>query len=132
MRGARPDPATMEAFSAAARAQPRPLPLVGHVRHDSTAPGAVYIGRSCYGLVGSKYANPYKLGADGPRAAVVARYEQLAHERLAADPHWLDDLREARVLLCWCRRLGEDDPICHGDVLVKLIAEWRALEWGEQ
>lgn len=45
-RGPMPDQRTLDAFLSYARQQPRSLPLVGHVRHDSQMPGAVY-GQLC-------------------------------------------------------------------------------------
>lgn len=122
-RGPMPDQPTLDAFLDAARSQPRPLPLVGHVRHDNRMPGALYIGRRCFGIPESRYGNPFVIGKDGDRAAVIAAYERHARACLAADPHWLDEVRQARVILCWCRRVGETRPACHGDVLVRLIGE---------
>ena len=87
-----------------------------------TAIGAVYIGR------GSKWGNPFRIGADGDRAAVIAR-----HERWLADQHALlralDDLRR-RDLVCFCAPLA-----CHGDLLRRLanasrderIVWWRGV-----
>lgn len=122
-RGPRPDQPTLDAFLDIARRQPRPLPLVGHVRHDSQRPGAVYIGRRNGGLPESPYANPFKMPRDGDRAAVIAQFERHARARLAADPHWLDGIKQAMCLLCWCRRVGEDRPACHGDSLIALMKE---------
>ena len=81
---------------------------------------AVYVGR------GSKWGNPFRIGPDGDRAAVIAK-----HERWLADQHHLlralDELRR-RDLVC--------APLaCHGDLLLWLanatrderIAWWRGL-----
>jgi hypothetical protein len=66
--------------------------------------GAVYIGR------GSKWGNPCRIGADGDRAAVIAK-----HALWLADPHdllrALDELR-GRDLVCFCAPLP-----CRGDLL---------------
>jgi hypothetical protein len=118
-----PGQATMDAFLTHARSLPRPLPLVGHIRHDSQMPGAVYIGRRVGNIPASKYGNPFVIGKDGDRAAVIAAFERHARACLAADPHWLDALNQARVLTCWCRRIGEARPACHGDTLIMLIRE---------
>jgi hypothetical protein len=84
---------------------------------------AVYIGR------GSKWGNPFWIGSDGDRAAVIAKYE-----RWLADQHQLlralDELR-ARDVLCFCA-----PKPCHGDLLLRLanatrderIAWWRAVK----
>jgi hypothetical protein len=87
---------------------------------DSRA-GAVYIGR------GSKWGNPFRIGIDGNRTAVIEKYERWLrsqHDLLRA----LDELR-GRNLLCFCA-----PKACHGDLLLRLanasreerIAWWRA------
>ncbi len=57
--------------------------------HTGVPAGAVYIGR------GSKWGNPFRIGPDGDRAAVVAKYA-----RWLADQHQLlralDELRGSR------------------------------------
>ena len=84
--------------------------------------GAVYIGR------GSDWGNPFRIGPDGDRATVIAKYETwLAgqHGLLRA----LDDLR-GRDLVCFCAPAP-----CHGDLLLRLanasrearIVWWRAV-----
>jgi hypothetical protein len=69
--------------------------------------GAVYIGR------GSKWGNPFRIGADGDRATVIAKYERwlrTQHDLLRA----LDEL-SGRDLVCFCAPLA-----CHGDLLASL------------
>jgi len=92
-------------------------------RVNGVPAGAVYIGR------GSKWGNPFRIGPDGDRAAVIAK-----HERWLADQHnllrALDELR-GRDLVCFCEPLP-----CHGDLLRRLanatrderIAWWRAVK----
>jgi hypothetical protein len=69
--------------------------------------GAVYIGR------GSKWGNPFRIVADGDRAAVIAK-----HALWLADQHdllrALDELR-GRDLVCFCAPLP-----CHGDLLLRI------------
>lgn len=83
---------------------------------------AVYIGR------GSKWGNPFRIGIDGDRAAVIAKYEcwlRNQHHLLRA----LDELRGCN-LLCFCA-----PKACHGDLLLRLanasreerIAWWRMI-----
>jgi Domain of unknown function (DUF4326) len=56
--------------------------------------GAIYIGR------GSKWGNPFRIGVDGDRAAIIAK-----HARWLRDQHHLlralDELR-GKDLLCFC------------------------------
>jgi hypothetical protein len=82
---------------------------------------AVYVGR------GSKWGNPFRIGSDGDRAAVITKYERWLHSQ----HHLLRALDELRGhdLLCFCA-----PKTCHGDLLLRLanasreerIAWWRA------
>jgi len=88
-------------------------------RHGIPA-GAIYIGR------GSKWGNPFRIGVDGDRATVIARYAtwlREQHDLLRA----LDELR-GKNLVC-------APQACHGDLLLRLanpsrderVAWWRGL-----
>lgn len=61
----------------------------------------------------TRWGNPFKIGKDGDREAVIAKYEAwiLTRLDLLAD---LPMLRGKR-LGCWCKPLA-----CHGDVLAHL------------
>jgi len=80
------------------------------VVHCKKAAYDVYIGRP------SKWGNPFKIGKDGTRNDVIAKYEAYIRGR--------KDLMEAlyelkgKTLGCWCKPLA-----CHGDVLAKLAEE---------
>ena len=93
----------------------------------ASVPGHVYIGRdmarSVPGAVGSKWGNPFHL-RDFTLEESLQRYE--AHVRTTQEL-WnsLHELAGAVELGCWCKPEG-----CHGDVLVKLMAE-RGLFSGE-
>ena len=76
-------------------------------RRATQTANAVYIGR------GSQWGNPFRIGADGDRAAVIAKHERWLrgqHHLLRA----LDELR-GRDLICFCAPLP-----CHGDLLHRL------------
>ena len=81
-------------------------------------PNDVYIGRfhrSRYGFFPrSKWHNPFKVGKDGSREAVVELYESYVNStpKLASSLHELKDRR----LGCWCK-----PELCHGDALVDLV-----------
>jgi hypothetical protein len=64
----------------------------------------------------TKWGNPFFIGRDGNRAEVIAKYETYIRQR----PDLLEALPEliGKRLGCHCKPLA-----CHGDVLVKLIAE---------
>ena len=71
----------------------------------------VYIGRP------TKWGNPYTIGTHGTREEVIALYEVwIRKSSLMAD---LPEL-EGKVLGCWCAPRA-----CHGDVLLKLIKEFK-------
>ena len=68
----------------------------------------------------TKWGNPYKLGADGDREQVIARYRADLWRRIRAGEVTLEELAELDGcwLACWCEPLP-----CHGDVLAR-AAEW--------
>lgn len=70
----------------------------------------VYIGR------GSKWGNPFVIGTDGGREAVIEKYRTWIQRR----PDLLNDLPElvGKRLGCYCK-----PEACHGDVLVELMKE---------
>ena len=82
--------------------------------------GAIYIGR------GSAWGNPFRIGPDGDRAAVIAKQEAW----LRGQHHLLRALPSLRGmdLVCFCAPAR-----CHGDLLLRLangsredlIAWWR-------
>jgi len=73
----------------------------------------VYIGR------GSKWGNPFRIGPDGDREEVIAKYEKyiLNDEYLMGCLHEL----KGKILGCYCKPLA-----CHGDVLVRLVRKYAA------
>jgi len=70
----------------------------------------VYVGRP------SKWANPFRIGIDGDREAVVRKFREYAMKKLKEDPNWLEPLR-GKDLACWCPL----DKPCHADVLIELL-----------
>lgn len=78
----------------------------------------VYIGRAMPGRDGSTFANPFRIGVDGRREDVLAKYEAWLTRRLSEEPalhRELEQLRGKR-LGCWCK-----PHACHGDLLVRLL-----------
>lgn len=70
--------------------------------------GAVYVGRP------SKWGNPFAIGKDGDRAAVIAKYR----EWLGSQPELVAQARvelAGKDLVCFCA----PQP-CHGDVLMSV------------
>lgn len=87
-----------------------------HHHGGRVPPGAVDIMR------GTRWGNPFVLGRDGDRAAVVERYRAWLWQRLQQDPGLADEVRalHGRDLCCCCAPLA-----CHGDVL-QAAAAWLA------
>ncbi len=85
---------------------------VVHVNQDSYD---VYIGRQTRsGYKKSIWHNPFKVGRDGTRQEVIAKYERYLLEERPDLLCRLPELR-GRVLGCWCAPAP-----CHGDVLLGL------------
>lgn len=61
----------------------------------------------------TKWGNPFKIGRDGTRKEVIAKYREWIVSQTLMDD--LEELRGKR-LGCWC-----DPAACHGDVLVELL-----------
>ena len=63
----------------------------------------------------TRWANPYRpaVRSPGANAEAVELYRAWVAERLAADADWLEPLRSATALGCWCPL----DLPCHVDVL---------------
>ena len=72
----------------------------------------VYIGRAVprSGLKASVWGNPFKLGKDGPREEIMAKFRAW----LPTQPELMARLPElkGKVLGCWCA-----PEACHGDIL---------------
>lgn len=79
-----------------------------------TADYDVYIGR------GTKWGNPFVVGHDGSRAAVIAKYRVY----LLRNRDLMSSFGElyGKILGCHCKPLA-----CHGDLLVE-----KAIEWGKE
>lgn len=90
-------------------------------------PGAIFVGRP------SKWGNPYFVGTDKhnlnpycckTNKEAVDRFKRqlellkMGHQKCVLRFE-LADLAElkGKVIMCWCR---EDEPYCHGDILLEL------------
>ena len=84
--------------------------LKNKVVHCKMNPFDVYIGRP------SKWGNPFSIGKDGDREAVIEKYTNwlLNNDELLFDIMELD----GKTLGCWCA-----PQACHGDVIVEIIEE---------
>ncbi|MDR2188667.1 MAG: DUF4326 domain-containing protein [Azonexus sp.] len=105
---------------------------IAHPVHVNEEAFDVYIGRKFGRFAGSKWANPYRIGADGTRQEVVDKY--LAH--LKARPELMAAVKElkGKTLGCFCKTHAAPNTLCHGDVLSALAEgrEWSAGMTGEE
>ncbi len=100
---------------------------VGHCRHDEID---FYIGRGDGGdahLLNTDppnrgcLGNPFPVDEHG-RVQCVERFRVEFEALIESDPEFRQFIGglSGRVLGCWCQRLDEDGPMCHGEI----IAEW--------
>ena len=64
-----------------------------------------------------QWGNPFAVAEHGLEKALQL-FEQYARKRLLTQPGWLEPLR-GKDLACWCNPAKD----CHGDVLLRLLAE---------
>lgn len=108
---------------------------VWHVNDANKPADAVYIGRAMprHGLQDSYFGNPYRIGRDRTRTQACEDYESMMRTHvLKREPHRLDELK-GHDLGCWCAKKGhpltaDDLLVCHGQVLLRLIAEMEAAQ----
>ena len=83
------------------------MPRVLNKRTDKIPSDAIYVGRP------SKWGNPFTIGKDGDRDAVIVAYMAW----FALNKTLRNDLHELRGkdLVCWCVPLP-----CHADILLEL------------
>lgn len=85
-------------------------------------PGVVFIDGARYpptkDYIGSKFANPYKIGSGRTREDVIEQYETWLLEEMDAGRITNSDLAElqGKNLGCWCA----PDP-CHADVIMEYL-----------
>lgn len=69
----------------------------------------------------SRWGNPFRLHDlqdEAERAQVLAYYRDWLDQRLAAEPGFLEPLRSAAGLACYCR----PDVDCHADIIIARLA----------
>jgi hypothetical protein len=80
--------------------------------------GVVFVDGVRFPPAASPFANPFKIGKDGTRDAVLAKYRDYITTKLEASPALVSELLKLKDkhLGCWCA----PDP-CHGHILLELI-----------
>lgn len=105
---------------------------VGHCKRDNTT---VYIGRNRDSENQLKHlnntpvgergwlGNPYPLAEGYTREESVGKFVADLLDRIESDPEFREALFELQgdVLGCWCQRLDEEGPLCHGEALAQAI-----------
>jgi uncharacterized protein DUF4326 len=84
-------------------------------KRDGIPDGAAYVGRPT--ILG----NPFKIGEDGTREEVIAKYETYFRERISKDERFrvaVEKLRGREILVCWCA-----PKPCHADVIARYLHE---------
>lgn len=100
--------------------------LVGHCRKDSTD---VYVGRGDGGdatmnntPIGNRgwLGNPYTL-EDYDRSESIDNFRDDFEQRLEADQEFRAAVADlaGETLGCWCQRVDDDSPACHGEVIAE-------------
>jgi len=93
----------------------------GKIVQDCT----LYIGRQCnmggWALKKSKWANPFTVKQYGLQEC-LKKYEQHIRE----SPELMASLEELnnQELGCWCDIHGNNELVCHGQILIKLLKEY--------
>ena len=88
------------------------MPRIWNIRHKDAPQGAIYIGRP------SKWGNPFEIGPDGSREAVIRKFADLVDK----DPEFKLQIQQELhgkdlVCFCWPNR-------CHGEVLLRIANDF--------
>jgi len=83
--------------------------------------GVIFVERKRFPEVSSKWANPFKLVPGKTGDQVMEEYENYIRKKIIED-NLIEELLdlEGKNLGCWCA-----PNRCHGDVLLKLIEEFK-------
>lgn len=107
-----------ELFGSPETAEQACIPRVLNKYRHGVPDGAIYIGRP------SRWGNPFVIGKDGDRAAVIAKYRAW----LLANPEMVATAKRdlaGKDLVCFC-----SPAPCHGDVLLEVANGLKMPEGG--
>jgi len=113
---------------------------VGHCQRDDVD---VYIGRDRRDgelkhmnntpiEEGGWLGNPYRLEDGYSREESAQLFEEDLKDRIESDPEFRGALIDLHglVLGCWCQKLDQDEPSCHGEIIA-IHVDRLAVEEGE-
>lgn len=103
-----------------------PVTQVGHTKADPTdeyigrGPGARDMTETPIGDRGW-LGNPYALDDGYDRAESIRLFREDFETRLRTDDAFRDAVRSlaGQTLGCWCQRLSDESPACHGEVIAE-------------
>jgi len=96
-----------------------------HVENKKTYRGdGIYVGRKMPGLPDSVLGNPFRIGRDGTRAEVIAKYRRWLWEQIKLKKEAYVELRRIAelsrqgdiTLVCWCA-----PELCHATVIERSV-----------
>lgn len=111
--------------------EPRRVRPAGNLRVGSLPVAAVYVGRQCFWLRRSPYANPHTTSTTGCRTCGGEVHDQAAavkayREHLRGHPELVAQARAelvGRDLACWCALpAGGEHDVCHAAPLLAVVA----------
>lgn len=77
---------------------------------------------------GSIFGNPFKIGEDGDREQVIAKFKKYLWNKIKTDDNFMQEVKNlnGKILCCCCA-----PRVCHGDVL-EAASKWLNNKLGEQ
>jgi hypothetical protein len=102
-----------------------------HIENKKTYRGdGIYVGRKMPGLPDSLLGNPFRIGRDGTRAEVIAKYRRWLWEQIKLKKEAYVELRRIAelsrqsdvTLVCWCA-----PELCHATVIERSVEYLNAI-----
>jgi Domain of unknown function (DUF4326) len=90
----------------------------------------IYVGRKMPGVPGSVLGNPFRIGRDGTRDLVIAKYRRWLWDQINLKKEaYMELIRIAELarrgnvtLVCWCA-----PELCHGNVIERSVEYLNAI-----
>ena len=104
-----------------------------HVENMKTYRGeGIYVGRKMPGVPGSVLGNPFRIGRDGTRDLVIAKYRRWLWDQINLKKEaYMELIRIAELarrgdvtLVCWCA-----PKLCHATVIERSVEYLNSTDW---